>query len=142
MEHTDFHTAFVEKYGHNQVRKLISEKFPEFFCVALPKFIIHKALFDLGWKVTCGPTYLYNRDYKRENRQYQIMHMVGVYERIPNFQERLDVPNTNQYIESVTQLINNGVEWIDNIIENADVHRQLKQDLTKIVELRKMRSGI
>lgn len=143
MKNTDFRTAFVEKYGHNQVGKLINEKFPEFFCVALPKFIIHEALFRLGWQVTCGPTYLYNRDYRREeNKQYQIMHTVGVYERIPNFQERLDAPNPSQYIQSVTQLINNGVEWVDSITKNPDILRQLEQDLTKIVELRKMRSGI
>ena len=139
MRNSDFRTAFVEKYGHNEVAKLISEKFPEFFCVALSKFIIHEALFRLGWKVTCGPTYLYNRDYRRENRQYQIMHTVGVYERIPGFQENLDVPSMDQYIQSVTQLVNDEIKWVDDIVENFDILQELQEDLRVIVELRDQR---
>ena len=131
----DFRSAFVEKYGHNQVGKLASEKFPEFFCVALPKFIIQEALFTLGWKVTCGPTYLYNRDYRRENKQYQIMHMVSVYERIPGFQENLDVRSVDQYNQLVTQLVNDEVKWVDGIIE-PNIVRELKEDLKRIIELR------
>ena len=125
---TDFRSAFTEKYGHNQVRKLVSEKFPEFFCVALPKFIIHETLFRLGWKVTCSPTYLYNRDYRRENKQYQIMHTVWVYERIPGFRENLDVPSMDQYIQLVTQLVNDEIKWVDGIIENPDIVKELKDE--------------
>ena len=131
-----FQSAFVDQYGHNQVQKLSCEKFAEFFCLALPKFIIHRALFDFGWQVTCGPTYLYNRDDRWvENKRYQIMHTVSIYERIPDFQQSLDVPSTGQYIQSVTQLVNDGVEWVDNVIE-SETKRELQEDLKKIVELR------
>ncbi len=133
----DFESAFVKQYGHNQVQKLVSENFAEFFCVALPKFMIYQALFELGWQVTCGPTYLYNRDDRwMENKQYQIMHTVSVYERIPNFQKRLDAPSAGQYIQLVTQLVNDGVEWVDDVIANPDINRELKEDLEGIVELR------
>ena len=139
----DFQSAFVKKYGHNQVEKLARENFAEFFCVALTKFMINKALFGLGWKVTCTPTYLYNRDYKREeNKQYQIMHTVSVYERIPNFQQSLDALSMNQYIQSVTQLVNDGIKWVDGIIENPDINRELENDLNQIVELRNQRHNL
>ena len=123
---SDFRSAFIEKYGHNQVEKLMNENFPEFFCVALPKFIIHETLFRLGWKVTCGPTYLYNRDYRRENKQYQIMHTVWVYERIQGFQENLDVPSIDQYIQSVTQLVSDEIKWVDDITEAPGILREIK----------------
>ena len=133
----DFRSAFVKQYGHDEVKTLVGENFSEFFCLALPKFIIRKALFDRGWEVAHGPTYLFHRDDKwTKNKQYQIMHAVSVYKRIPNFQERLDVPNPSQYIRSVTQLINNGVEWVDAITENPDIVQELKEDLQEIVKLR------
>ena len=75
-------------------------------------------------------------------RNNQIMHAVSVYKRIQGFRERVDVPNTSQYIRSVTQLINNGVEWVDSVIKSPGIHRLLKEDLRQIVALRKVRSGI
>ncbi len=133
----DFQSAFVRQYGNDQVQEFARKNFAEFFCVALPKFMIQKALLHLGWKVTCGPTYLYNRDYKREeNKQYQIMHTVSVYERIPNFHERLDAISTDQYDRSVVQILNDRIKWLDDVIENFDINRELEEDLKHIVELR------
>lgn len=133
----DFRSAFDKQYGHIQVKKLESEDFAEFFCVALPKYMIHEALYDHGWQVTCGPTYLYNRDnIWKENKQYQIMHTVSVYERISGFQHRLDAPSMGQYIQSVTQLVNNGAKWVDHIVEDPTVSLELAEDLKQIVELR------
>ena len=133
-----FKSAFVERYGHSQVNQLASEDFPEFFRVGLLKYIIHKALSPmLGWKITPGSTYLYNRDDKWvENKQYQIMHTVSVCERIPNFQERLDDPSRTEYIQSVIKLVNGPVQWVDGIIEDSDILRELEEDLNKIIELR------
>ena len=135
-----FQSAFFNRYGHDQVDRLARENFAEFFCLALPKFMIDRALFKFGWKVTSGPTYLYNRDDRWvENKQYQIMHTVSIYERIPDFQQSLDAPSTGQYIQSVIQLVNDGVKWVDDVIENSDINRELKEDLKKIVELRDLR---
>ncbi len=135
-----FQLAFVKRYGHNQVHQLVHENFAEFFSVALPKYMISKALFTLGWTVTSGPTYLYNRKDKWiENKQYQIMHTVSVYERIPDFQNRLDDPSTSEYIQSVTKLVNDGVQWVNEIIENPDIQRELEEDLKRIIELRDRR---
>ena len=132
-----FQDAFVRQYGHNQAPKLIHENFAEFFSIAFPKFMIHEALFRFGWKVTCGPTYLYNRDYRREeNRQYQIMHAVSVYERIPSFGKSLDIPNVNQYTQSVIQLVNDKIKWVDEIIGDSDITRELEEDLNQIITLR------
>ena len=134
---SEFQSAFAMHYGHNQVNKLAYDNFAEFFCIALPKFIIHEALFRFGWKVTCGPTYLYNRDYKREeNRQYQIMHTVSVFKRIPGFGKSLDTPYTNQYSQSVTQLIRDQIKWVDKIIGDPDIARELEEDLNQIIKLR------
>ena len=135
-----FRSAFVEHYGHDLVDKFVQDNFAEFFCIALSKFIIHEALFRFGWKVTCGPTYLFNRDYRREeNRQYQIMHAVSVYERIPGFGKSLDIPSVDQYTQSVIQLVNDQIKWIDDIVENLDVSQGLKEDLRRIIELRNQR---
>ena len=134
-----FRSAFFNRYRHNEADKLVRENFAEFFCLALPKFMIHRALYDYGWRVTCGPTYLFNRDdIWEKNKQYQMMHTVSVYERIPGFRERLDDRSQEQYNQSVTQLLNDGVEWVDDIIE-SNMKRQLKEDLKKIVELRDQR---
>ena len=143
MRDMDFQKAFIKQYKHDQVQRLLSQDFADFFCLALPKFIIQRALYDHGWEVIPGPTYLFHRDNKWDkNNPYQIMHAISVYKRIQGFRERVDVPNTGQYIQSVTQLINNGVEWVDSIIGNPEVYRELKEDLIKIVALRKVRSGI
>ena len=133
----DFRDAFVNRYCHDNVKKLVRENFAEFFCVALPKFVIHQALFDLGWHVTCGPTYLYNRDDKwEEDKRYQIMHTVAVYERITNFGQRLDAPSSAQYIRTVTQLVKNGVKWVEEAIDKPDIQQELAEDLRQIVEWR------
>ncbi len=132
----DFQSAFFNRYGHDQAGRLAGEDFANFFCIALPKYIIHTALHQFGWEITSGPTYLFNRDYRREEKQYQIMHTVSVCERIPNFQQSLDAPSTRQYIQSVTQLVKAGVKWVDDAIENSDINRELEEDLKRIVELR------
>lgn len=136
----DFESAFVEKYGHKKVNQLIKRKFPEFFCVAFPKYIIQRALSEFGWKVTSGPTFLYKRFYpKGEKKEYQIMHTVSVYERIPESQLRDDATKTSEYIQSVTQLVNDGAEWVDDIVKHPNVSLELAEDLKQIVELRDRR---
>ena len=125
----DFQAAFVQQYGHDDVSQLVHENFARFFCVALPKFIIDQALHQFGWRVTCGPTYLYNRDDRWvENKQYQIMHTVSVYERIL---KRSDMPSEDQYIQAVTQLVNNPVKWVDKIL-TPDLEKELVEDLNQI----------
>ena len=139
----EFQSAFFNKYEHSEVKKLINESFAEFFCVALPKFMIHEASFAHGWQVTCGPTYLYNRDNRwNGNKHYQIMHTVSVYERIPGFQQSLDAPSTGQYIQSVTQLVNDGVKWVDDVVEDPNVRQELREDLKQIVKLRDQRINL
>ena len=134
-----FRSAFFNRYGHNEADKLVGENFAEFFCLALPKFMIHKALYDYGWQVTCGPTYLFNRDNKwKKDNPYQMMHTVSTYERIPNFQQRLDAPSIGQYMQSVTQLVEAGIKWVDDVIK-PDKERKLQEDLKEIVELRDRR---
>ena len=132
----DFRSAFSNRYGHNQADKLARENFAEFFCLALPKFMIHRALYDYGWQVTCGPTYLFNRDDRwKENKQYQMMHTVSVYERIPSFRERLDDRSREQYIQSVNQLVEAEVEWVENVM-GSNMKWKLKEDLENIVKLK------
>ena len=136
----DFRSAFYTRYGHNQVDKLARERFAEFFCLALPKIMIHRALHDHGWQVSCGPTYLFNRDNKwKKNKPYQMMHTVSVYERTPGFRERLDDRSQEQYNRSVTQLLNDGVEWVDDVIKNPEVNQELQENLDQIIELRDQR---
>ena len=136
----DFRSAFYTRYGHNQVDKLARERFAEFFCLALPKIMIHRALYDYGWRVTCGPTYLFNRDdIREENEQYQMMHTVSVYERIPSFRERLDDRSREKYIQSVNRLVETEVEWVDDVIKNPEINQELQENLDQIIELRDQR---
>ena len=134
----DFRKAFVKRYCHDNAAKLICENFAEFFSLALPKFMIYRVLHDLGWKVTCSPTYLYTRE-RKKNEQYQIMHTVSVYERIPNFQQSLDVPNMRQYIQAITQLVENTVKWVDKIL-TPERKQELEEDLKQIINFRNSRS--
>ena len=133
-----FKSAFVEQYGHDQVTQLACENFPEFFRVAFFKYLIDKALStDLGWTVTSGPTYFYNRDDNEvENKQYQIMHAVSVYKRIPNFQKLPDDHNRAKYIQSVLEHVNAGVQWVDEIISDPNIEIKLEEDLKQIVKFR------
>ena len=64
----DFQSTFFNRYGHDQAGRLACEDFAEFFCIALPKYIIHTALYQFGWEITSGPTFLFNRDYRREKK--------------------------------------------------------------------------
>ena len=133
----DFQAAFAQRYGHDDVHQLVHENFARFFCVALPKFIIDLALRQFGWRVTCGPTYLYNRDDRWvENKQYQIMHTVSVYERIL---KRPDMRSEDQYIQAVTQLVNNPVKWVDKIL-TPERKQELEEDLKQIINFRNSRS--
>ena len=131
-----FQSAFFNRYGHDQAGRLACEDFADFFCIALPKYIIHTALHKFGWEITSGPTYLFNRDYRREKKQYQIMHTVSVCERIPNFQKRLDVPNMDQYTRLILQLAEVEFKRVDRVLENLDINQELEEDLKKIIELR------
>jgi len=132
-----FRSAFGNRYGHFQAERLADDNFPEFFCLALPKFLIHSVLFDMGWDVTYSPIYLYNRgDIYHANRQYQIMHSVSVYTRMSDFGRRLDEPGIGQYARTVDRVINEGVTWVDEIVQRPAVQRALMQDLRDIVEFR------
>ena len=132
----DFGSAFFDRYGHDEADKLVREKFAEFFCLALPKFMIYKALHDYGWRVTSGPTYIFNRDDKwKKDKPYQMMHTISTYERIPGFQQRLDAPSIGQYMQSVTQLVEAGIKWVDDVIK-PEKERKLQEDLKEIIESR------
>ena len=133
-----FKSAFIKRYGHDQVNQLVSEDFPEFFRVGLLKYIIHQTLSSqLGWTVTSSPTYLYNREDKWDkNNPYQIMHTISIYKRIPNIQKRLDEPSRSEYVKSVTDLVNDRIQWVDQIIDDPNVMRELVLDLKEIIEVR------
>lgn len=109
--------------------------------MALPKFIIYRALFELGWDVTYGPTFLYNRpDLYAQDRQYQMMHSVSAYNRMPGFKQRLDVSGIGKYTGTAIQIINDGVTWIDNIVQQLEIKKELEDDLANIVEFREQSS--
>jgi hypothetical protein len=132
---SEFRAAFDDRYGHQEAGRLASENFAEFFSLAVPKYMIHLAIFQLGWSVSHGPTYLYNRpDPHGSNEQYQMMHSVSVYERIPDFQQRLDAPSSGLYSHAATGIINDGAEWIEAILDNPTVMEEIEKDLADVVE--------
>ena len=135
----DFQSTFFNRYGHDQAGRLACEDFAEFFCIALPKYIIHTALYQFGWEITSGPTFLFNRDYRREKKQYQIMHTVSVCERIPNFQQRLDVPNMDQYTRLIIQLAEVEFKRVDDVIKDPVINQELQENLDQIIKLRNQR---
>ena len=114
---------------------MASENFAEFFSLAVSKFLIDLAVNRLGWRVTHGPIYLYNRpDPHGSDEQYQMMHSVSVYERIPDFGERLDTPGSGLYTRTASQIINDGVEWIETMLETPDVREEVEGDLARVIE--------
>lgn len=140
--YSDFRTSFATRFGHEEANKLAEERFPEFFCLSLAKFIAQRTLLDLGWEIEFGPTYLYRRQDAREpGRQYQIMHCVAICKRIPGLEERLDDPRNQMYKSIATQLINDGAQEIDGVAEERKTVAELKEELNAIIEYRdKMRS--
>ncbi len=139
----EFRSAFVNLYGYQDTSEFLKDKFAEFFCLAFPKYIIHQALFHLGWEIVPGPVFLYNRDYRREvGRHYQIMHSVSIYKRIPNFGQRLDGLEISKYTNMVTQLVINGVNWIDDAMKEPDIKQALEEDLSNIVKFRDQPRGL
>lgn len=133
----DFQVEFVKRFGHQDVEDLVRNNFAEFFCLALPKFIIYRSLFHFGWTVTQSPTFLYNREDRwQENKQYQIMHSVSVFKRIPEFGQRLDDPGTLEYSRAVTKIVADSILWVDEMVKDDEIREQLRIDLENIVAFR------
>ena len=133
----EFRSAFAERFGHLEAAKLVESNFPEFFCLALAKYIANKALHNLGWEVRFKWMYLYSREYRREpGKQYQMLNMVSVYSRLPSSGERLDEPSIGLYPSVVTQALTQGVSWIDYVAEESGIVVALEEDLEHIVAFR------
>lgn len=131
----DFRVAFINRYGHPEVCRLLGDHFAELFCLSLLKVLLHKTLFDLRWKMTQGPTYLYNRpDVWEPDKKYQMMHSVSTFKRIP--EERLDEPNPAHYNQVATQIVRDGLIWVDGLVKDAQIIEELRQDLESIVNFR------
>lgn len=134
--HPEFRSAFTNRYGNQAVDDLVTHKFAEFFCLSLPKFIIHHVLFDLGWETNYGPIFLYNRPDRYKQRDYQMMHSVSVFKRIKDFKLRIDQPSIGQYVQAVTKVVEKGTTWVEQHIEPSEVKSELESDLNNIVEYR------
>jgi hypothetical protein len=140
--HPEFRSAFANRYGHEVVGNLVDQKFAEFFCLSLPKYIIHYVLFELGWEASYGPIFLYNRPDRYTQKNYQMMHSISTYKRIEKFGQRLDQPNVSQYVQAVTRIIESGMTWVEPQIEIVDIKTELETDLVSIVNFRDQSRGI
>jgi len=137
--HEEFRSVFQERYGHSDAERLASSDFAEFFCVSLPKFIIHLALIKLGWTVKYKPIYLYNReDTHNPGQNYQIMHSVSVYERMKDYEKYLDGRELRLYTQTSTDILKTGVEWVDSILSDASLVQELQKDLSEIIKFREL----
>ncbi len=133
----EFRTTFAGRFGHEEAGKLAEERFADFFCLSLAKFIAQKTLMDLGWEAEFGPIYLYSRqDAYDPERQYHIMHSVTVCKRIQNLDERLDDPRNQMYKSVATQLVNDRAENIDGLAKEAEIVEELKKELLAIIKYR------
>lgn len=131
----EFRSTFNQRYKHTDVIKLRDENFAEFFCVALPKFVIEKALMDFGWEVVHETTYLYNRP--PETRDYQIMHSIAIFKRLSSkSKDKLDRLIPKHYAHAVAELIKKGMIWVDDIIKEPGVSQDLQKELAAIVDFR------
>lgn len=132
-----FQEMITTKYGPGTAQQLAVSNFAEFFCISLPKYILHHALFHLGWVVQHEPTYLYDRpDKYKPSKNYQIMHSVSVFKRIPNFHERLDAPGVEAYMHEAIRIAENSVKWVDDSVMAPDIERTLESDLQEIIAFR------
>ncbi len=133
----EFEQVFVNRYGQVSVHDLRSSNFAEFFCYALPKYIIQVALFNYGWEVEYKPIYLYNRaDKYKPGQQYQMMHSVAVFRRIKGFTKRMDRPSSAHYGKIAVEILKQDIEWINERVEEAALINTLDNDLRSIVEFR------
>jgi len=133
----DFEKLLIERFDIEDVNKFAEESFPEFFCVSFPKYIIQIALQNFGWKVAYQKNYIYDRpDRYKPGENYQMMHSVAVYERLADKTGHLNPLPLTEYAESVKQLLNTGIQHVNDCIADKKVQRQLEQDLQKIIQLR------
>lgn len=133
---TGFKTIFLDRYEHDDPGKLAADRFAEFFCLAFSKYIVEKALIELEWEITHENIYLYNRDdiFSATNR-YQIMHSVAVCKRIQAGQDRLDLSRSNKYAQKVVDLIEKGVTWVEDLLDET-IEENLQSDLAEIIAFR------
>ena len=64
------------------------------------------------------------------------MHSVSIYKRIPDFGQSLARLEITKYMHAVTQLLNNRIIHVDDIIKGRDIREALNEDLAKIVAFR------
>jgi hypothetical protein len=130
-----FREIFMESHNFNDVDSFAEEAFQDFFCIAFPKYIVQKALVDFGWKVTFQRNYLYARpDNYQEDKFYYMMHSVAVYERLPPLDDnnQLDIFPHIEYADAVKQIVENGIQRVDKIIENEDIQDLVSVQLVEI----------
>ena len=46
---------------------------------------------------------------------------------------------SEQYIQSVNQLVETEVEWVDDVIKNPEINQELQENLDQIIEFRDQR---
>jgi len=133
----NFRSAFESRFGYTEASRLADENFADFFCLAFPKYIIHEALFRLGWYFEQKAVYLYDREYKREpGKTYKMMHSVVTFRRIEGPEERLSGPHAAQYNDLINQLIGISFENIEDVLTDERLRQNLQSDVEDIVAFR------
>ena len=131
-----FKEVFTSRFRHADAAKLASEDFPQFFCLAFPKFMIHEVLFRLGWTIEHHPMFLYEREYKSREigKKYKMMSAVAVFKQVPDFGQSLSGPSAAQYNDLSDQLIDTPVMDVEPQLTPQTV-AELKQDIEQIIAL-------
>jgi hypothetical protein len=135
--HGNFANEFEKRFGHNQAARLKAENFAEFFCLALPKLIINAALFDMGWKVNYKQSYLYDRPDKYvPDKNYQMMHSVSVFERLPASPGFGAQSRADEYVRSIMSVVRGDIVSVEELIADPTLIASLQESWDQIVAFR------
>jgi hypothetical protein len=140
LGYSSFRQSFSDRFGHEDPNALRTQSFVQFYCLGVPKYLIDKAITDLGWFARFTKTFVYARpDIYEQGKKYHMMHTVAEFVRYPEPQPQLHNPRRKHYFQAVTDLVQLPIEDVDVALSNIPITATTEEDLNSIVTFRDSR---
>ena len=137
-EHPDFGNELCARFGTTDVDEIATDRFVEFYCMALPKLVIGLA-HERGWSTEIKFSGRYRRVRESTNDTYWMLSWVGKFERFSPAQLELGCEYSRV---DYAQLINETTQEPKDINDRANETRDsIKADLADVVSFRDQHHG-